>query len=153
MGRLIVEKLSVNIKNELNNIPRKYTLTHSDRTGDLYLTVASDYNKKQISGLYTRFMRDEVLAEWENSSENPVLHVYCHISGGITFGDMDMRESIFRREMGLVLEAIRFGDRKFFEKNPKFDEGSIVVHFQKSGKDYKIERIGKPIEYSLKATE
>ena len=153
MGRLIVEKLSVNINNELNNLPRRYTLTHSDRTGNLYLTVASDYNKKQISGLYTRFMRDEVLAEWENSTATPVLHVYCHIAGGLIFGDIQMRESIFRKEMGLVLEAIRYGDRMFFQKNPKFDEGSIVVHFQKSGKDYKIERLGKPADYTFEATE
>jgi len=42
--------------------PRRYTLTHSDVTGNLYLTIGPDYNLNQISGWYTRFMRDEVLA-------------------------------------------------------------------------------------------
>jgi hypothetical protein len=46
-------------------VPRRYTLTHSDSTGNLYLTIGLDYNVKQISGLYTRIMRDEVLAEWK----------------------------------------------------------------------------------------
>lgn len=44
-------------------LPRRYTLTHSDSTGEIYLTVAHDYDLKQISGWYTRIMRDEILAE------------------------------------------------------------------------------------------
>ncbi len=45
-------------------IPRCYTLTHSDVSGKLYLTIARNYDKAQISSWYTRFMRDEVLGEW-----------------------------------------------------------------------------------------
>ena len=50
-------------------VPRRYTMTHSDTTGDLFLTVAAKYNRKQIAGWYTRLMRDEVLAEWQRQSE------------------------------------------------------------------------------------
>ena len=42
--------------------PRRYTLTHSDSTGDLFLSVATDYDRKQMGSWYTRVMRDEVLA-------------------------------------------------------------------------------------------
>ena len=41
-------------------IPRRYTLTHSDQTGDLFLTIGPEVNHAQISGWYTRLMRDEV---------------------------------------------------------------------------------------------
>ena len=67
MKRLNPENLCINflprttIEGPL--IPRRYTLTHSDRTGELFLYVGIDYNKHQISGWYTRLMRDEVLAE------------------------------------------------------------------------------------------
>jgi len=61
--------------------PRRYTLTPSNRTGKLYLTIGLDYNVKQISGLYTRIMRDEVLAEWKVDG-NPSLNVHCYVSGG-----------------------------------------------------------------------
>lgn len=44
--------------------PRRYTLTHSDSTGDLFLTIAPEVDRKQIAGWYTRLMRDEVLAQW-----------------------------------------------------------------------------------------
>jgi hypothetical protein len=80
--------------------------------------------------------------------DRPSLHVYCHISGGLVFGSAQMREAIFRREMPLVLEAIRHGDSKFFERNPGYDNASIIVHFQKSGKDIKIERFGVPSDYA-----
>ena len=149
MVRFRPEKLHVKmLVKELYQLPRRYTLTHSDQTGDLYLTISSEYNKEQISGWYSRFMRDEVLAEWKISEDSPILHIYCHIGGGLVFGDIEMRESIFRREMGLVLEVIRNGDSEFFQKNPEFDNASIIVHYQKSGKDYKIERFGKPADYS-----
>ena len=151
MTRLRLEKLHVDIQtSESYNLPRKYTLTHSDSTGDLYLTVANEYNNKQISVWYTRIMRDEVLAEWQIQDEEHSLHVYCHISGGLVFGSSQMRETIFGREMPLVLEAIRNGDSKFFEKNPELDNASIILHFQKSGKDYKIERFGVPSDFLKK---
>lgn len=131
-------------------IPRRYTLTHSDSTGDLYLSIGSDYNHKQISGWYTRFMRDEVLAEWKDDAHGTSLHVYCHVSGGFIFGRAGWRESIFRREMPLVLEAIRHGDREFFEANPKLDNAPILVHFQSSKTGHsKIEAWGTPANYRM----
>ena len=150
MTRLRLDKLHVDIRtSETQILPRRYTLTHSDKTGDLYLTVAEDYDKDQISGWYTRIMRDEVLAEWQILEGEFSLHVFCHISGGIVFGDANTREAIFRREMPLVLEAIRNGDLKFFQKNQELDNANIILHFQKSGKDYKIERFGIISDFAL----
>jgi hypothetical protein len=48
---------------------RCYTLTHSDTTGELFLTIGPDFDRAQISGLYTRLMRDEVLAEWREDED------------------------------------------------------------------------------------
>ena len=105
------EKLFVKYLSGVNSrgpvIPRRYTLTHSDVTGDLYLSVGADYDIESISGFYTRLMRDEVLAEWCKNENGFSLHVYCHVTGGIVFGRAGWRLSIFRREMPLVLEAIR----------------------------------------------
>ena len=58
--------------------------------------------------------------------------------------------TLYARAMPLVLEAIRNGDSKFFEKNPELDNASIILHFQKSGKDYKIERFGVPSDFFKK---
>src|SRR5512137_77192 len=76
-------------------VPRVYTLTHSDITGELFLTIGREINFPQIEGIYTRLMRDEVLAEWR-VSESATLDVYCHVSGGLVFGTPGMRYRIFR---------------------------------------------------------
>lgn len=154
MSRLNPEKLHVRylpgIEPETLVIPRRYTLTHSDRTGDLYLTIGADYDYKQISGLYTRFMRDEVLAEWIEKQESLSIHVYCHVSGGFVFGRASWRESILRSEMPLVLETIRYADQDLFEKHAFLDCVPIFIHFKRSkaNKD-KVEQWGVPSDYRI----
>ena len=121
--------------------PRRYTLTHSDRTGELFLCVGLDYNQRQISGWYTRLMRDEVLAEWKQDEKGYSLHVYLHVSGGLIFGRASWRETIFRSELPLVLEVIHYGDRNLFTAYPKLEHASISVHFQSSDPNHhKIEQ-------------
>jgi hypothetical protein len=152
MSRLDPDKLHVRFADGASATEpvalRCYTLTHSDATGDLFLTVGLDYDRAQISGLYTRLMRDEVLAEWRDEGSGPVLHVYCHVSGGLVFGTAGFRYAIFQRELPLVLEAFRFGDRQLFQANPTLDESPILVHFQSKKSRYRrTERWRTPSAY------
>ncbi len=154
MSRLRPEKLHVRFTSGAQPdeplMPRRYTLTHSDATGDLYLTVGREYDEEQISGWYTRFMRDEVLAEWLVDEEGSGLHVYCHVSGGLAFGPAGWRYSIFQHELPLVLESLRYGDRGLFERHPELDAAPIQVHFRSHRRRYRrAERWGTPADYRL----
>ncbi len=154
MSRLNPDKLRVSflpgVGSEAPVVPRRYTLTHSDVSGNLYLTIGLSYNLKQIRGWYTRLMRDEVLAEWKNDQDELSLNVYCHVSGGLVFGRAGWRMAIFRSEMPLVLEVIRYGDRILFESNPEQDQAPIWVHFQSSQPRYdETERWGVPKDYKI----
>jgi len=132
------------------SLPRRYTLTHSDRTGELFLTVGKHFDKKQISGMYTRFMRDEVLAEWIAIIDGYELHVHCHVSGGVVFGGAGMRCNIFRGHMRLVLEAIRYGDRAVFDAMPVLDASVVLVHFSSTSKEFdSIENYGTMSDYRI----
>jgi hypothetical protein len=115
-----------NIKNL--KFPRKYTLTHSDTTGDLFLSIGHDYDYKKFSSFYSRLLRDEVLGELQNV-EQPRLDIHCHCSGGIVIGSAKWRYSIFRHHMTMVLKAICYGDRSFLIKNQDFQKAPIYVHF------------------------
>jgi hypothetical protein len=129
--------------------PRRYTLTHSDATGDLFLSVGPCFNKKQISNLYTRILRDEVLAELTKESGEPLLNVYCHVSGGLVIGGAKWRYGIFCSELALPLEAIRYGDRAFFEANPQLSQTPVHVHFKSNKKEYnKVEEWGTIADYA-----
>jgi hypothetical protein len=154
MTRLKSEKLHVKYlsgaSSDTLGTPRYYTLTHSDSTGDLFLSIGPCYDKKQISGLYTRLMRDEVLAELKRDSDGLSLNVHCHVSGGFVFGRAKWRYSIFCSELSLVLEAIRFGDKALFDHDPKLDQVPILVHFESTDKKYdKIEKWGLLGDYIL----
>ncbi len=63
MSKLNPEKLSVEFRDGVTNtepiLGRRYTLTHSDITAELFLTIGLTYAYDKIDA-----MRDEVLGEW-----------------------------------------------------------------------------------------
>jgi hypothetical protein len=147
MANLNPDKLQVVFNDSIEistlKLPRKYTLTHSDSTGELFLTIGSDYDYDQISHLYTRFMRDEVLAEWLEVNKNYELHLYLHVSGGFVFGWASMRDRIFRHHLPLVFQTILYGDKDLLARVPQLKESQIIVHFQSKNKKYNmIEHFG-----------
>jgi hypothetical protein len=152
MSRLKPSKLHVRFAGGVTPegpvVPRRYTLTHSDSTGELFLTIGTDYDREQISGWYTRMMRDEVLAEWVEEEDGPALHVHCHVSGGLVFGWAGMRDAIFRQELPLVLESFRYGDGELFATHPELDEAPIRIHLHSHLKRYnRVEEWGTPEAY------
>lgn len=153
MKHLMPEKLHVRFLQGVTPqgpiVPRRYTLTHSDKTGDLYLTIGPDYDKKQISGLYTLLMRDEALGEWSRVEKGYVLRIYVHVSGGFVIGTAAWRNKILHREMPLVLEAISYAERCLLGNHPELVRTLIQVYFKSNIKKYYvIESWGTVNDYS-----
>ncbi len=140
MQRLQTEKLHVyflpGTSPEKLKLPRRYTLTHSDRTGELFLTIGPEWDRDQVSGWYTRLMRDEVLGELVEEDTERVLKINCHVSGGLALGPAKWRYSIFQAELRLVLEAIREGDGILFRENKELDDTPVRVIFHSTNKNY-----------------
>ena len=154
MARLNPDQLHVKWLDETTSTgpvsPRHYTLTHSDSTGDLFLTIGKSYDLAQIAGWYTRLMRDEVLAEWQYCEGQWFLLVHCHVSGGLVFGSAAWRYQIFQRELPLVLEAFRYGDHQLFLTHPELDQASAKVKFNAVQPVYqRVEEWGYLRDYSL----
>lgn len=124
-------------------IGRKYTLTHSDITADLFLTIGLQFAYDKVHA-----MRDEVLAEWRTNNGIPFLYVYVYVDG--QFGPVvsAVRNEIFRRELPLVLEAIRYGDRMFFMAHPELGNAPVWIHFDSANPVYnRFENRGTPNDY------
>jgi len=152
MSELDPNKLSVKFQNKASagslELPRRYTLTHSDATGDLFLSIGPVYDVAQIRGIYTRLMRDEVLAELVKDHDETLLQVYVHVSGGLVFGFSAWRNDILHHHMPMVLEALRYGERELFAAHPELDATEIFVHFSSNHKRYnKVERWGQFKKY------
>ena len=71
------------------------------------------------------------------------------MSGGLVLGSAGWRYAIFRRELPLVLEAFRFGDRQLFETDPSLDGAPIWIHFHATQPRYdRTESWGVPADYA-----
>lgn len=125
-------------------IPRRYTLTHSDLTAELFLTIGSDYAFNKIN--YS--MRDEVLGEWIQKESSYNYNVYLLVDGNFSETTAAIRDTVFRKELSLALQAIRYGDQKFFNAHRELDSVPIIVFFQSSLPKYnKIENWGTFSDY------
>ncbi|KAA9022873.1 staygreen family protein [Niallia endozanthoxylica] len=129
MSHFIPDKLSVTYRTGVTAaepvIPRRYTLTHSDVTGELFLNIGMNYAWDQINP-----MRDEVLGEWKQNGSLFYYCVYVSIDQGQYSQNISAkRNEIFRRELPLALTAIRYGDRFLFNAYPHLNQAPIIIHF------------------------
>lgn len=152
MSKLNPEKLSVEFRSGVTAtepiIPRRYTLTHSDITAELFLTIGLSYAYDKITS-----MRDEVLGEWVKIGESHYYQVYLHVDGQSSSGETAIRNYVFRRELPLALEAIRYGDKEFFAAHPELDSSTIIVFFMSTNPEYnKIENWGTFAAYNITST-
>ncbi|MDF2558461.1 MAG: hypothetical protein K0R71_2289 [Bacillales bacterium] len=142
-------KLSVEFRNGVTNTepitPRKYTLTHSDQTAELFLTIGLSFAYDKINPI-----RDEVFAEWVIKDNLYYCYTYLNVDG--LHGSLEMatkRNEIFRRELPLALQAIRYGDQLFFNAYPDLDYSQIIVFFMSAYPQLnKIENWGTFSEYN-----
>lgn len=127
---------------------RKYTLTHSDATGELFLAIGGYYDLNAIKPKF----RDEVFAEWLPQMGQYVLSGKVYISGG-EFDEpySKIRFMIFQKELELALTAIVYGDRCFYSNYPWLLDSPIFVHFESVYPEFsKMLYYGTPRQY-LKA--
>lgn len=110
---------------------RRYTLTHSDSTADLFLTIGNQYAFDKIN-----LLRDEVLAEWRMDI-SPFLFVCLYIDGQSDPATSAIRNRIFRRELPLALEAMRYGDSSLYVAYPDLDNACICVYFDSMDPEYR----------------
>jgi hypothetical protein len=152
MSRLNPDKLTVEFREGVTEIapiiPRRYTLTHVEVTADLYLTIGPEYAFDKVNA-----MRDEVLGEWLMVDGSLRYYVYLQLDGQFGQRMVDIRNYVFRRELQLALEAIRYGDRQFFDSHPELDQSPIIVYFLSANPEYnKAESWGTFADYDISAS-
>jgi len=112
-------------------INRKYTITHSDKTAEMFVFVAEAYAEDQING-----MRDEVRVAWEKKDEIPILIGSVLIDGDGNTRNAKVRNMVFYYEMPTALQALRQADRFLFMKYPELDKARVEIHFISSSPEY-----------------
>lgn len=103
---------------------RKYTITHSDTTAELFVFVAEEYAEDQITKI-----RDEVRLQWERKDKGVALVGSVLVDGKGVKGLPVIRNRIFYKEMPTALQALRQADRFLFDKDPRLDKAPVIIHF------------------------
>ncbi|KGP90008.1 hypothetical protein N780_07200 [Pontibacillus chungwhensis BH030062] len=113
---------------------RIYTLTHSDQTGDLFLTVSKEFAVDQ-----TNEMRDEVFGWWSLLPDTTVQFQGSVLVGteDIPESQQDIRYQVFMREMSTALKGIFYGERWLVEMNPVLFEAPIWIQFKSNLSKYR----------------
>lgn len=112
-------------------VRRHYTMTHSDETGDLFVTIGKKYAEDKVMDI-----RDEVRLRWVLNGGVPGLYGEVQIDGeGIT-GSSRIRNSIFQREMEKALQAIRLADDRLFTKYPNLNHTPVYIQFKSENPKY-----------------
>lgn len=128
-------KLNVDYKGNVGTkepmIPRKYTLTHSDETGELFLSIGNNYDLDKIN----YGIRDEVLGCWEKDDKY-YLFITLELDNGEDLTNTIKRDKIFREEIPLALMAIVYGDSIFLENNRELYEAPVRVKFNSRISEY-----------------
>ncbi|MBC2581654.1 staygreen family protein [Clostridium sp. DJ247] len=124
-------------------IPRCYTLAYSDITGNLFLNIGLDYHYSNGDTL-----RDEVSANWDIADGKYLLKLHCHVEGENNINEARRRYFIFKKELPLAIEALRYGDKAFYQAHTRLDAAQIYVYFNSIYSYYnKIENFGTPSDY------
>ncbi len=149
MSKFIPEKLNVEFKDIISVkepiIPRKYTLTHSDETGDLFLTIGSEYDYEKINPL-----RDEALATWIKEEEEYIFDVIVEVDGGQDFSKVVIRDKIFREELPLALKAMIYGDEIFLDTHEELNNSKVRIYFKSQYPEFNLVEVwGRISDYKL----
>ena len=110
---------------------RKYTITHSDTTGELFVFVSENYAEDKITKL-----RDEVRIVWGQYNNQLALIGTVIVDSNDIAGDPYIRNSIFYNEMPIALQALRQADRFLFEKYYNLDSTPVYIRFISSNPEY-----------------
>ncbi|WP_312940732.1 staygreen family protein [Oscillibacter sp.] len=135
MRQLNPEKVFAQYRDIINPyepvVGRKYTVTHSDATADLFVFIASSFAEDQV----TR-MHDDVKIGWEQTDRGLALIGSVIVDGEDVQGNPNNRNRIFLTEMPIALQALRHADRFLFDNNPAIDRASVLIHFISSDPSY-----------------
>lgn len=124
---------------------RKYTLTHSDTTGMLFLDVANFYNYDVINFK----IRDDVLGEWIKSRNHCyTLCLYVYLKG-IDIVEISKKYKIFKENLELAITAILYGDIALLTKYKYLMNSPIYVNFSSAHFMYNSVEYYKTPKYHL----
>lgn len=121
-------------------LPRKYTSSHNDDTKEIYISIGHNYNKRLLSSEEEITTQSAVIGKWvEVDRKKYEIHIRVLVSTPQN-PQSEIRNTIFCRELGTVLEGIAFAETALLNNNPYLRKTPIIVNFKSiDGKYNRVE--------------
>ena len=110
---------------------RAYTVTHSDETGELFITIGTEHAYDKVDEL-----RDEVLLRIQQLDGKLMFYGTVLINEEGDQRNATMRNEIFLKEMPIAIEGMKAADRAMWEQNPMLLDLPVCIWFQSSDPEY-----------------
>ena len=111
---------------------RRYTLTHSDENGELFLTIAPFYDLDSID----QVKRDEVCGQWVIVNDDIYILTLFVFVGNFSYEISSKRYQIFLEELPLAVSSILNADKDFFNANSNLIDSNISMRFISSHAEF-----------------
>lgn len=129
-------------------VGRKYTITHSDETAEVFVTIGKEFASDKFGAL-----RDEVILMLTQREGKIQMYGTVIVNSEEIPNGAKYRNDIFLRELPGALEALRFADRDFYNQYEMLDELPIYIWFQSTFDEFnKVYDYGKMKDYKQDAT-
>jgi len=111
------------------DLPRKYTSTHNDDTGEIYISIGHEYNTTLLSSVEARIRESQVIGEWIKKNDQYEIHLKVQVSTKINPNAV-IRNEYICKELGLVLEGIAFAETALLKLHSYLMNAKIYIHFR-----------------------
>lgn len=104
---------------------RKYTLTHSDTTGILFLDIGPEYNYSAIN----EELRDELIGKYKRYGYNSYILIFYAYVGDSDYFAVSMKYGDFKYRLNSALQAIFYRDKDLLNEHDFLLNTPVYVKF------------------------
>lgn len=128
---------------------RKYTLSQSEYTGKLFLSISNQFSKKTHDSNVSEILQ----AEWITLTGEYALKGKISLNGSENDRRLtQVRCMIFQKDLPELIRFIVTADNHFFNNFPLLLDAPIIIHLDTAFPEYSSTfHLGTPRQYLLKA--
>lgn len=109
-------------------LPRKYTSTHSDETGEIFLAVDKKYYKPYLENEESQKVESQVIGKWVKKKNKYKILLKVVVSSEKN-PNAKLRYDIYQRELPHVLKTIALAESCTMKHDDNIKKAKIYVKF------------------------
>lgn len=132
------------------SLPRKYTSTHNDDTRQVYIGIGHEYNEYLLDTDEVKNVESQVIGYWKYNKKSLKYEIHLRVIVSTDKNPQsEMRNKIFCKELGYVLQGIAYAEIPLLTRYPKLGNTRIYIHFKSIDPEYNRIEYWHKLDYWL----